>query len=164
WRYWDWDPASDRDFIGLPITNVSAGTSKQRQWTQEVRYAGEASRQINFVAGAFLFNQEIDSDHAITQEQGSAAARFLLAPGAAANTPGLLDGYGFSQYLKYNNLSAALFGQAQVSLGARLRLLPGLRVNYDTKNVDFDHEVYGGLQTTNPALVALKLSVLAPQA
>ena len=46
----------------------------------------------------------------------------------------------------------------------RLRLLPGLRFNYDQKDVDFDQQVYGGLQTTNPALIALKLSVLAPQA
>src|SRR5205085_11931124 len=30
WRYWNWDPSNDRDFIGLPITTVSAGTSKQR--------------------------------------------------------------------------------------------------------------------------------------
>ena len=41
WRYWDWDPSNDRDFIGLPVTTVSAATSKQRQWTQEVRYAGD---------------------------------------------------------------------------------------------------------------------------
>jgi iron complex outermembrane recepter protein len=29
--------------------------------------------------------------------------------------------------------------------------------------VDFDQQVYGGLQTTDPALIALQLSVLAPQ-
>ena len=39
WRYWDWDPSNDRDFIGLPVTTISAGTSKQHQWAQEVRYA-----------------------------------------------------------------------------------------------------------------------------
>ena len=39
WRYWNWDPSSDRDFIGLPVTTISAAFSKQRQWTQEVRYA-----------------------------------------------------------------------------------------------------------------------------
>src|SRR5215467_7457667 len=164
WRYWDWDPSNDRDFIGLPITTISAGTSKQHQWTQEVRYAGNATKTINFVAGAFLFNQEIDSDPVIKQEQGSAAARFLLAPSAAANTPGLLDGYGFNQTLAYENLSAALFGQLQWSIGDRLRLLPGVRLNYDQKNVDFDQRTYGGLQTTNPALIALQQSVLAPQA
>src|SRR6185436_11640256 len=164
WRYWDWDPSNDRDFIGLPVTTISAGTSTQRQWTQEVRYAGDATKTINFVTGAFLYSQRIDSDPVIKQEQGSAAARFLLAPSAAAGTPGLLDGYGFNQSLKYDNVSAALFGQVQWSIGNRLRVLPGLRLNYDTKNVDFDQQVYGGLQTTNPTLVALKLSVLAPQA
>ena len=30
--------------------------------------------------------------------------------------------------------------------------------------MDFDQQVYGGLQTTDPALIALQLSVLAPQA
>jgi iron complex outermembrane receptor protein len=164
WRYWDWDPSNDRDFIGLPVTTISAGTSKQHQWAQEVRYAEDVSRQLNFVAGAFVFSQRIQSDPVIKQEQGSAAYRFLLAPSAAASTPGLLDGYGFNQYLDYNNLSAALFGQLQWSITDRLRLLPGLRLNYDKKDVDFNQEVYGGLQTTNPALIALKLSVLAPQA
>jgi iron complex outermembrane receptor protein len=119
---------------------------------------------VNFVAGAFVFSQRIQSDPVIKQEQGSAAYRFLLAPSAAASTPGLLDGYGFNQFLDYNNLSAALFGQLQWSITDRLRLLPGLRLNYDKKDVDFDQQVYGGLQTTKPALIALKLSVLAPQA
>jgi iron complex outermembrane receptor protein len=164
WRYWDWDPSNDRDFIGLPITTISSGTSKQHQWTQEVRYAGNASPGINFVAGAFMFRQQIDSNPVIKQEQGSAAAAFLLAPSANASTPGLLDGYGYDQYLKYRNVSAALFGQVEWSVTSRLRVLPGLRFNYDQKDVDFDQRVYGGLQTTNPALVALQQSILAPQA
>ena len=46
----------------------------------------------------------------------------------------------------------------------RLRLLPGLRFNYDQKEVTFDQQVYGGLQTTNPALIALQRSIFAPQA
>lgn len=44
-----------------------------------------------------------------------------------------------------------------------MRLMPGLRFNYDRKKVDFDQEIYGGLQTTDPVLIALQLSVLAPQ-
>jgi len=154
---------NDRDFIGLPITTVSSGTSKQRQWTQEIRYAGDLSSHANFVAGVFVYQQQIDSDPVIKQEQGASAARWLLAPTPAAATPGLLDGYGFNQYLNYRNTSAALFGQLEWSVTDRLRLLPGLRFNYDKKDVDFDQQVYGGLQTTDPALIALQLSVLAPQ-
>jgi iron complex outermembrane receptor protein len=164
WRYWDWDPSNDRDFIGLPVTTISSGTSKQSQWSQELRYSGEVSPTLNFVAGAFYYWQGINSNPVIQQEQGSAAARFLLAPTQAALTPGLLDGYGFNQYLNYRNVSAALFGQLEWTITNRLRVLPGLRLNYDKKKVDFDQQVYGGLQTTDPALIALQLSVLAPQA
>jgi iron complex outermembrane receptor protein len=164
WRYWNWDPSSDRDFIGLPVTTVSAAYSKQQQWTQEVRYAGNLPRHSSFVAGAFVFNQSLDSAPAFRQEQGSAAARFLLAPTAAALTPGLLDGYGYNQYVTYDNISAALFGQLQWSIGDRLRLLPGVRLNYDHKKVDFQQQVYGGLPTNDPALIALKNSIFAPQA
>ena len=163
WRYWNWNPSSDRDFIGLPVTTVSAAPSKQRQWSEEVRYAGPLTKRANFVLGAFAFHQTINSNPAFKQEQGSAAARFLLAPTPAAATPGLLDGYGFNQYVQYANTSAAAFGQVDIGITDRLRVMPGLRFNYDQKNVDFDQQVYGGLQTTNPALIALQLSVLAPQ-
>ena len=163
WRYWDWNPSNDRDFIGLPITTVSAAPSKQRQWTQEVRYAGNLSSNVNLVAGVFGFYQTIDSDPTFKQEHGSAAARYLLAPTQAALTPGLLDGYGFNQYLAFDNLSAAVFGQVEWRVTDRLRILPGLRLNYDDKKVDFDQQIYGGLQTTDPALIALQRSVLAPQ-
>ena len=164
WRFWGWKPSNDRDFIGLPVTTISSGTSMQQQWTQEVRYAGAITKRASFVLGGFFFRQGIDSNPVIRQEQGSAAARFLLAPSANASAPDLLDGYGFSQYLAYQNSSAALFGQVEWSITDRLRVLPGLRLNYDQKNVDFDQQVYGGLQTSNAALIALQRSVLAPQA
>jgi iron complex outermembrane receptor protein len=162
WRYWNWDPSNDRDFIGLPVTTISANPSKQRQWTQEVRYAGDVSPSVGFVVGVFGFWQTIDSTG--RQEQGAAAARFLLAPTALAATPGLLDGYGQTSDIRSTSASAALFGQLEWSVTERLRLLPGLRFNYDDKSVDYNSEVYGGLQTTDPALIALQQSILAPQA
>ena len=66
--------------------------------------------------------------------------------------------------MQFDNVSAALFGQLSWAIGDRLRVLPGLRVNYDRKRVDFDQQVYGGLQTTDPVLLALQRSILAPQA
>jgi len=146
------------------VTSISAAPSKQNQWTQEVRYAGPLSSHFNVVTGVFYFRQALDSNPTFKQEQGSAAARFLLAPSALAATPGLLDGYGYNQYLTFRNTSAAAFGQLEWIVTDRLRILPGLRFNYDQKSADYDQQVYGGLQTTNPALIALKLSVLAPQA
>ena len=128
WRFWDWKPSNDRDFIGVPVTSISAAPSYQEQWTQEVRYSGVVSPRFNFVTGAFYFRQALDSDPSFKQEQGSAA-----------------------------------FGQAEWTVSRRLRLLPGLRFNYDQKDVVFDQQVYGGLQTTDAALIALQRSILAPQ-
>jgi iron complex outermembrane receptor protein len=162
WRYWNWRPSNDRDFIGLPVTTISANPSDQRQWTQEIRYAAEVTPTVGLVLGGFGFRQTIASRG--TQEQGPAAARFLLAPGAEAATVGLLDGYGQTSDIQSTNVSAALFGQLEWSLSERLRLLPGLRFNYDQKAVDYDTQIYGGLQTSDPALVALQRSILAPQA
>jgi iron complex outermembrane receptor protein len=164
WRYWNWNPSSDRDFIGLPVTTVSAAPSNQQQWTQELRYAATLGRKANVVGGLFYFNQRLDSDPSFTQEQGAAAWRFLLSPSASAATPGLLDGYGYTQDVAYRNSSAAAFGQIEWAVADWLQVLPGLRVNYDTKRVDFSQQTYGGLQTTTAALLTLQQSVLAPQA
>ncbi|HRP09525.1 MAG TPA: TonB-dependent receptor [Terricaulis sp.] len=161
WRFWDWNPSNDRDFLGLPITTISANPSEQRQWSQEVRYAGDILQNLGLVVGFYAFHQTIDSNG--LQEQGSAAARFLLAPSAAAATPGLLDGYGQTSQIASEHTSAALFGQLEWSLTERLRILPGLRFNYDRKEVDYDSQIYGGLATSDPALIALQRSILAPQ-
>jgi len=164
WRYWDWDPSNDRDFIGLPITTKSAATSAQRQLSQEIRLAGDIRDNLNYVVGVYGFRQTIDSDPVQTQEQGSAAARFLLAPSEDAQTPGLLDGYGQRSFIESATESAAIFGQLEWSITDKLRVLPGLRYNYDQKDVDYRNEIYGGLQTDDPDLIRLQRSILAPQA
>ena len=57
WRDWDWDPSNDRDFIGLPVTTISSGTSKQHQWTQEVRYAGTINSSSELRRRRLLYQQ-----------------------------------------------------------------------------------------------------------
>lgn len=69
WRFWDWKPSNARDFIGLPVTTISSGTSKQSQWTQEVRYAGDITKRANVVAGLFSFRQGIDSNRARREDR-----------------------------------------------------------------------------------------------
>ena len=161
WRYWLWDPSNDRDFLGLPITTISQNPSKQYQWSQEIRYAAELSDTLDFVLGAYWFNQVVKTYG--QQEQGSAAWRFLLNPNAAAATPGLLDGYGQRTNIGLDHTSAALFGQLNWKVTDRLTITPGLRFNYDDKSGFYNATIYGGLQTADPALIALQRSVLAPQ-
>jgi iron complex outermembrane receptor protein len=141
WRYWNWDPSNDRDFLGLPITTISANPSKQRQFTQEVRYITPITSTMTFAGGLFAFHQSINSDG--RQEQGSAAARWLLAPSAAAAAPGLLDGYGQLADIRSSATAGALFGQLEWQVGSRVTLIPGLRVNHDRKALDYDSQVYG---------------------
>ncbi len=161
WRYWLWDPSNDRDFLGLPITTLSQNPSKQFQWSQEVRYAGEINESLNFVVGVFAFDQVVKTFG--RQEQGSAAWRFLLNPNAQAQTPGLLDGYGQRTDIGIDHKSAAVFGQLDWKVTDKLHITPGLRFNYDDKDGHYIATTYGGLQTTNAALIALQQSVLAPQ-
>ncbi|MEI9812555.1 MAG: TonB-dependent receptor [Acidobacteriota bacterium] len=164
WRYWDWNPSNDRDFTGLPITTVSAAPSRQTQWTQEIRYAGRASSRLTYLIGAFYFGQRLNDTNGQKTESGSAAARFSLTPNAAANTPGLLNGYGQNVQFDLRTASSAIFGQVEYSLTEKLKITPGVRYNYDIKNVNYNQTVYGGLQTTDPALIALQRSVYSPLA
>jgi iron complex outermembrane receptor protein len=160
WRFWDWDPSNDRDFTGLAVTTVSGAPTRHEQWTQEIRYAASLTRTLELVMGAFGFRQTIDGT--VTLEHGPDSWRWNLTPSSEAATPGLLDGYGSSAFIDFTTVSAAVFGQVEWNVTDRLRLLPGLRLNYDQKEATYDQIVYGGLETIDPALVALKNSVARP--
>ena len=157
WRFWNWTPSNDRDFIGLPITTISANPSKQRQWSQELRYASSGNNRIDYVAGLFAFHQTIHTSGA--QEQGPLASRWLLS-GANANDPSILDGLRSENAIDFTNTSLAGFGQLTWRVTDRLRLQPGLRVNYDKKSGSYVATV---TNATNTPLTAAQLGVLAPQ-
>jgi len=164
YRIWDWDPSNDRDFVGLPVNTVSAATSYQKQWSQEFRFAGDINQDLSYVVGLFGFHQTIKSNPIQTTSLGSAASRWLLAGTANANNAALLD--GLTQRLSVQSLfdSAALFGQLEWEVTDQLRVLPGLRLNYDRKKVDYDAQVSGGQDTSNdPALRAVQLAQLPQQ-
>ncbi|RYC70809.1 MULTISPECIES: TonB-dependent receptor [Spirosoma] len=165
WRYWNWDPSNDRDFTGLPVLSKSAATSRHEQWTQEVRYAGAISPRVSGVIGVFAIGQDLKTDPVHTEESGSAQWRFSQSSTSPLwRTPGLLDGFGIRTTSRLKSFGAAVFGQVDWAITDRLHLLPGLRYNYDEKQVDFSRQTYGGLQTTDPALIALKNAVYTNQA
>jgi len=164
YRIWDWDPSNDRDFTGLPVNTVSAATSYQKQWSQEFRFAGDITKELNYVVGLFGFHQTIKSNPIQTTSLGSAASRWLLAGTANADNAALLD--GLTQRIDVNSTfdSAALFGQLEWTVTEQIRVLPGLRLNYDRKKVDYDAQVSGGQDTSNdPALRAVQRAQLPAQ-
>ncbi|GEP98051.1 TonB-dependent receptor [Chitinophaga cymbidii] len=165
WRYWHWDPSNDRDFTALPVLTLSQATSKHQQWSQEVRYAGEFSSKLSGVVGVFVIGQDLKTDPVHIEESGAAQWRFSQnSTSELWKTPGLLEGYGIRTTSRLQTLSAAVFGQLDWAITNRLHVLPGLRYNYDDKKVDFNRQTYGGLETTDPALLALKKAVYSDQA
>ena len=165
WRYWNWDPSSDRDFTGLQALKLSQAPSKHQQWSQEIRWAGTFSSKLSAVFGVFVFGQNLKSSPDQTEESGSATWRFSQSTTSALwKTPGLFEGYGIKTRQNLNTLSAAVFGQLDIALTNRLSLMPGIRYNYDSKDIEFSRTTYGGLQTTDPALLALKNLIYTNQA
>lgn len=164
WRYWNWDPSNDRDFTGLEALRLSQAPSRHEQWSQEVRWAGTFSDKLSAVFGVFAFGQKLDPDDAHTEESGRDQWRFSQnSTSPLWQTPGLLDGYGIKTYPKLRTFSGAVFGQVDFAITRRLSLMPGIRFNYDDKQVNFRRETYGGLQTTDPALIALKNAIYTNQ-
>ena len=173
WRFWDWDPSNDRDFIGLPVTSASNNPSQQEQYSQELRIASNGNRKIDYVLGAFYFYQTIDTQG--LQIQGSAASRFLLNPGASvrpgasgcatpttnACNPAILNGLTARNTIGFTNTSVAAFGKATWHVSDAFSIAPGLRVNYDKKNGSYVSVVTTGTGSTT--LNADQRGVLAPQ-
>lgn len=172
WRFWDWDPSNDRDFIGLPITTVSANPSQQRQVSQELRVASNGQHRVDYVAGLFYFRQTIDTQG--LQVQGPAASRWLLNPGdppfgangcarpsSAACNPAILDGLTARNTIGFTNTSAAAFGKLTWHLGDSFSIAPGVRVNYDKKRGSYVSVVTTGSGSTT--LTSDQRGVLAPQ-
>jgi iron complex outermembrane recepter protein len=165
WRYWNWDPSNDRDFTGLQALKLSQAPSRHQQWSQEIRWAGTFSSKLSAVLGAFLFGQNLKSSPDQIEEAGSDAWRFNQSTTSALwKTPGLFEGYGIKTRNNLNTLSAAVFGQLDIALTNKISLMPGIRYNYDAKDLTFSRTTYGGLQTTDPALIALKRLVYSDQA
>jgi len=188
WRYWDWQPANDRDFTGLPITTVSQNPSQQKQWSQELRIASNGDRKLNYTLGAFFFDQTINTQG--SQVQGSAASRWLLNPGnvpvgssgcATATTnacnPLVLDGLTSTNSIHFSNQSFAVFGKLNWEALPGFHIQPGLRVNYDKKSgfyesvVSIHNAKYNFVATADNVATLLKngtaladqLNTLAPQ-
>jgi iron complex outermembrane receptor protein len=164
YRYWKWEPSNDRDFTGLQSLAKSNNYSKHHNWSQEVRYAGELSEKLSGVVGLFYINQEVQTDPVAIEESGSATWRFSQSTTSELwKTPGLFEGFGVRNRFSIKSTSAAAFANLDYEVLPGLHVLPGIRYNYDKKDVSYDRQTYGGLQTTDPALLALKNLVYTNQ-
>lgn len=162
WRYWNWGPSNDRDFTGLASLSKSQNPARHENWSQEIRYAGEISDKISGVVGLFYIDQEVKIRG--TEESGDAQWRFSQSSTSPLwATPGLFDGYGISTRSSIKSSSAAIFANIDWAVTDRWHILPGVRYNFDKKDVSYNRTTYGGLDTTDPDLLALKRTVYSDQ-
>ena len=160
WRYWNWDAANDRDYTSLSIQTLQHIPSRQDQYSQELRLASNGRQRVDYVAGLYWFAQTITGEP-ITQ-YGPVATHWLL--GSPPTYPGaLLDGYGTDGHTRFHSDSWSGFGEATWHATDKLAATLGVRYTVENKQGRFDSTVYGGLATTDPALIKAKLSILRPQ-
>lgn len=164
YRYWKWVPLNDRDYTGLPVFTISAGNSVHDQWSQEFRYSGKVGEKVSGVIGLFGLWQDLQTDPVHTEEAGSAQWRFAQSTTSPLwATPGLFDNYGIRTIYGIKSTGLAAYTQIDWEIIPKLHILPGLRYNYDKKVVDYNRQRYGGLETTDPDLLALKNGLYSNQ-
>jgi iron complex outermembrane receptor protein len=150
WRYWNWDPSNDRDFTGLQALAKSQNPAEHKNWSQEIRYAGNLSSKVSGVVGLFFIDQEVKIHG--TEESGKDQWRFSQSSTSTLwTTPGLFDGFGIRTESSIKSQSAAAFANVDWEIVKGLHLQPGVRYNFDKKVVRYDRTTYGGLDTATYA-------------
>jgi iron complex outermembrane receptor protein len=167
WRFWNWDPVNDRDFTEFAALTKSQAPSRHDQYSQEFRYGGAITKKISGTIGVYALSQTLESSPYHEEEVGSDQWRFVQTSNTGSqakySTVGLLDNYGIRTYSKLNSLSTAAFAQTDWNVFKGIHLITGLRYNYDKKDIDYDRQTYGGLETNDAALLALKKAVYSNQ-
>ncbi len=169
WRYWDWNVANDRDYIGVPIQTLQRIPSRQDQYSQELRIATNGAGPLNYVGGLYFYTQEISGQP--TSVYGSEAAYWLLnrANFTVPIPRNLLDGYGQIGQSRFDVKSYAAFGEVSYEVIPRLTGTLGLRYTYEDKNGTYATQVFGGpdlsqyIPATAAELKRAQLSILRPQ-
>jgi iron complex outermembrane receptor protein len=162
WAFWNWDPSNDRDFTGLQALSLSQNPSKQQQISQELRYAAKINTKLSGVIGLYAIDQNVK----ITGTEASGKDQWRFSQSSTSNnwkTPGLLDGYGIKTNAKIESFSAAAYTQIDWNIFKGLHILPGLRFNFDEKIATYQRTTFGGLETTNAQLLAIKKGVYSDQ-
>lgn len=143
WRYWNWVPLNDRDYLGIPAYTISSGNSVHDQWSQEFRYSGDISDKLSAVVGVFGLWQDLKTDPVHTEEAGDALWRFQQSKATDTQWgPGLIDRVGIRTNYGIKSTSLAVFGQFDWAITDKIHFLPGLRYNYDKKVANYNRVKY----------------------
>ncbi len=153
YRWWDWNPSNDADGIGLPIITVFQQENRQRQFSQELRYASEQGGVIDYVVGAYYYWQLVSGAGAA--EYGPNFANWTYPAQPAAVTNAATNGFRAESRSAPRTQSYAAFGQANWNISEQWKLTGGLRFTHEDKEGYFlQQHVAGTNLATLPAAQA----------
>ncbi|AQR75718.1 TonB-dependent receptor [Sphingomonas sp. LM7] len=130
--------AGDGDYTPLEISR-SYTQARSQQWTQELRLASPQADRLNWILGAYYFNEKIVSNaYSATLPAGSVLAQ----PGSTAPAA-----YSLARY-DHKAKSGAAFGSATFDFTDAAKLTVGARWTRETKTLDFDRSASPGAAAT----------------
>jgi len=152
YRDWTFTQAQDADFTLLDILfrpDDSTDTTEFRNFTQEVRAAGEAG-PLDWLVGVFYANEILDRRNRLFLGSDFGRAFAALSPGfAALQTLQPIAGLGGAvggnddTYRQESN-SIAVFTHNIIALGSKTDLTLGARFTHETKDFDADFNTLTG--------------------
>lgn len=159
WRNWFFDPHNDLDGTSAPMITDMGYQVSDRQFSQEIRLASPRGEAMDYVLGAFLFDQSVDNTLRLTA--GSQADRLLLP----AVLPAGLNVFNGATSLSQGHAetrSLALFGQGTWHLTDRLDAQVGLRLTQEHKTAWVNRLAPTGTSTLPAFLDALRQGEIGP--
>jgi iron complex outermembrane receptor protein len=149
WRRWEFLPSTDLDYLPLDIQHTAGNDIWNQQWSQEIRLASPIHRSIDFVAGVFIYRQQLETASVPGATYGGDAARFFSQPVL------ILPAYALAGLTSYTHADAdteseAVFGQIGWHVNDHWELTTGARSNWDNKSAVVRRTRSGG-SVLNPA-------------
>ncbi len=152
-RDWDFVPWNDFDFTGMSLLTQSGARTKDDQISQEVRLVSPSGGRLDWVAGVFLFRQQLHD--LLTNTYGADAGNALAnIARTRTNLSGALNGFSSLNADSVHTGSAAGYVNATLRLGDGWSVSAGLR--------DTDEEKYAFAQGWAAGGGAAPAAILAP--
>ncbi|MCE1270659.1 MAG: TonB-dependent receptor [Acinetobacter sp.] len=136
YRSWDFTPTNSDATTADALRNVGVAV-KDKQFSQELRWASAKSDTLDWVTGLYYFQQNLDN-HTFNR-YGAAADKFLYAHVAAFrnaiinNQTNLANNRASDVYGSADTKSYAAFGQGTWHITPQFDLTAGGRVTYEDK-------------------------------
>ncbi|MEM7780663.1 MAG: TonB-dependent receptor [Pseudomonadota bacterium] len=169
----------DVDFTAAALAEGAViGQADIKTFTQELRLASDFDGAFNFLAGAYYFNENLDTadqiaygpdfrgfaDGLIQAGTGGALTAAAVEALLGANTGDFFaTGQGFFSEFSQDNEAFSLFGQVDIEVTDRLTLTLGANYTYDAKDVTSNGnstDIFSSIDLDDPAFAASRNSLL----